>query len=281
MAASEPSQFELEQPERPSLRGESLGDGTPIFLCHGLTATRSYVVHGSKLLTRRGFQMISYDARGHGDSSAAPEGQGYDYEELAEDLARLIESQADGGPVFAAGHSMGAHTAAACALARPELFSGLVLICPAYGGELPDQAAMETWDRRADALAEGGPEAFAESAVEPGSSDPDLLRRLALQRIKLHRDPDAVAEALRQVPRSRPFGDLNDLNRIDLPTLVVASRDEIDLGHPYEIARSWSEAIPGATLISEEPGASPLAWQGGRLSREIAVFAEQAGLLGS
>lgn len=281
MAVAEPSPFELNQPGRPALRGESLGEGTPIFLCHGLTATRSYVVHGSKLLTRRGFRMISYDARGHGESSAAPDGQGYDYQELAQDLARLIESQAGGGPVMAAGHSMGAHTAASCALTRPDLFSGLILICPAYGGELPDLAELAIWDSRADALIEGGPEAFADSAVDQGSSDPELLRRLALQRIKLHRDPEAIAEALRQVPRSRPFVGLDDLGRIDLPTLVVASRDEIDLGHPYEIARDWSEAIPGATLISEDPGASPLAWQGGRLSREIAVFAEQAGLLGS
>jgi hypothetical protein len=33
--------------------------------------------------------------------------------------------------------------------------------------------------------------------------------------------------------------------------------------------------MPRASLISEEPGASPLAWQGGRLSREIAAFCER------
>jgi hypothetical protein len=34
-------------------------------------------------------------------------------------------------------------------------------------------------------------------------------------------------------------------------------------------------ALPRARLISEEEGQSPLAWQGGRLSREIAAFCEE------
>jgi hypothetical protein len=35
------------------------------------------------------------------------------------------------------------------------------------------------------------------------------------------------------------------------------------------------EAIPGAELRSEEPGQSPLAWQGGQLSKVIAELAER------
>ena len=51
---------------------------------------------------------------------------------------------------------------------------------------------------------------------------------------------------------------------------VVASRDEADPGHPFATAERYAEAIPGARLESEEPGKSPLAWQGGQLSRVIA-----------
>jgi hypothetical protein len=50
----------------------------------------------------------------------------------------------------------------------------------------------------------------------------------------------------------------------------VPSRDEADPGHPYAIGERYAEAIPGARLVSEEPGRSPLAWQGGQLSRVIA-----------
>lgn len=263
----------------PVLRGEEMGEGKPLVLCHGLTAVRSYVVHGSKLLARRGFRMLSYDARGHGESDPAPDGAGYSYPELSGDLAAVIERMSPDEPVIVAGHSMGAHTAAQLGLERPGLVSGLVLICPAYDGTAPQGPELDGWDRLAAALEEG-PEEFAREAVIEGAANPELLERLALQRIKLQRHPDAVAEALRQVPRSRPFGGVDELAALKVPALVVASLDEIDLGHPYAVAESWAGAIAGARLISEEPGASPLAWQGGRLSREIAAFAEQAGLLG-
>ena len=60
-----------------------------------------------------------------------------------------------------------------------------------------------------------------------------------------------------------------------MPALVVASHDDADPGHPYAVAAEWAERLPNATLISEERGESPLAWQGGRLSREIASFCER------
>lgn len=278
-AKLEPRPFEVAQPLGPRLSGEELGEGRALVFCHGLTAVRSYVVHGSKLLARRGFRLLSYDARGHGQSDPAPSGGGYSYEELSADLAAVIEAQAPGERVLVAGHSMGAHTAARLGLSRPDLVSGLVLICPAYAGKPPDQDELDRWDRRATALEDEGPEAFAHEAVEEGSANPELLERLALDRIRLHRHPEVVAEALRTVPRSRPFERIDDLAALDLPVLVVASLDAVDLGHPYAVAEAWAAAIPGARLISEAPGESPLAWQGGKLSREIATFAEDTGLL--
>ena len=88
----------------------------------------------------------------------------------------------------------------------------------------------------------------------------------------LHRRPEALVAALREVPRSRPFGTLAELEALEIPALVVASGDEADPGHPYAAAEAYAESLPEARLIGEEPGQSPLAWQGGRLSREIAAF---------
>jgi hypothetical protein len=56
---------------------------------------------------------------------------------------------------------------------------------------------------------------------------------------------------------------------------VVAIPDDADPGHPYPVAEAWAEAIPGARLVSEKPGKAPLAWQGGKLAREIAGFCEE------
>ena len=89
-----------------------------------------------------------------------------------------------------------------------------------------------------------------------------------------------MADALHAVPRSRPFEAWDELEAIEVPTVVVASRDEADPGHPYAIGERYAEAIPDAELRSEEPGSSPLAWQGGQLSKVISELAERAGAAG-
>lgn len=275
MASLAPEEFRVEDDGR-SLAGETQGEGPSLVLCHGLSATRRYVVHGSRHLPRRGYRLVTYDARGHGESDPANE---YGYEGLAADLDLVIGATgATGGPgAILGGHSMGCHTVARRALADPEGIRALILIGPVFTGEADDDAR---WDRRAEALEQGGPEAFAEVVAE-GSPSEEAYRtsfRLARDRARLHRHPEAVAAALRQVPRSKPFEDIDRLGEIPVPTLVVASHDEFDPGHPYDAAVAWAQRIPGAEFVSEEPGESPLAWQGGMLSREIESFLERAGL---
>jgi pimeloyl-ACP methyl ester carboxylesterase len=76
------------------------------------------------------------------------------------------------------------------------------------------------------------------------------------------------------VPRSRPYA-LDALQSLDLPVLVVGSRDEADPGHPLAVAEEYVRRLPRAELLVEEEGKSPLAWQGGQLSHAIADFAER------
>ena len=61
-----------------------------------------------------------------------------------------------------------------------------------------------------------------------------------------------------------------------MPTVVVADRDEADPGHPLAVGEAYAATIPGARLVVEEPGESPIAWSGGKLSQVIADVAEQA-----
>ena len=260
------------------LAGEAVGEGPPVVLLHGLTATRRYVLHGSVALARRGRRLVSYDARGHGDSDPAPAGAAYSYGELADDLRAVLDAIGGGEPPVLAGHSMGAHTAAALALAGQAELSALVLICPASLGAPPPEEALAGWDRLADGLERGGVEGFVrayEEDLDAGEKWRKTLLRISRDRLGRHRHPAAVAEALRQVPRSIPFEGLAELEFLQLPTLVVGSRDEADPGHPYAVAEAWAERIPGAAFLSEEAGSSPLAWQGGQLSRAIADFLER------
>jgi 3-oxoadipate enol-lactonase len=241
---------------------------------HAITASRRYVVHGSKVLPRKGFSLVSYDARGHGESAPAPEGSGYGYDELVADAAAVIEAEAGEGRPVVAGSSMGAHTAVALALRHPELISGLIVIGPAYNGLPASEESLREWEELADGLESDGVEGFLR-AYEAQGLDPewrDTLLRTTRERLETHRHPEAVAEAMRETPRDEPFDGMEELEFLDVPALVVASNDEADAGHPYAVAEAYAARLPRARLVTEKPGRSPLAWQGGRLSREIAVF---------
>jgi pimeloyl-ACP methyl ester carboxylesterase len=259
---------------RVTVRGEVAGEGSAIVLCHGITATRQSVVHGSRRLERAGYSVIAYDARGHGESDPAPPGGGYGYPELRGDLSEVIESQAGGGRVVLVGHSMGAHTVLGFALRDPDRVAGLVVIGPTYQGKV-EAESLRYWDGLSAALEDGGIDGFVGyidrfQGIDPRWRDPVL--RFTRERMERHRHLDALVAALRELPRSSPFETMAELETLAAPALIVASHDDADPGHPYAVAAEYAERIPAARLVSEPEGQSPLAWQGGRLSREIEAF---------
>jgi pimeloyl-ACP methyl ester carboxylesterase len=273
------------------------GDGQAIVLLHGLTATRRYVVMGSRLLERAGMDVIAYDARGHGRSTPAPDRGAYGYDRLADDLLAVLDAL-DVNRAILAGASMGAHTIVRFALAHPERVTALGLITPSFlpdaprppadgqtpvastaaagsgdGESFPRDWGEEPagWDALARGLREGGVNGFL--AAYDFTSVPERWRAtvatVVRQRLSAHDHPEAVADALEVVPGSRPFERVEQLARITAPTLVVASRDEADPGHPLAVGERYARTIPGAELAVEAPGGSPLAWQGGQLSKAL------------
>jgi len=251
------------------------GEGRPVVLLHGLTATRRYVVMGSRGLERSGHRVLAYDARGHGASDPAPNPAAYTYADLAADLRGLLDERGIGRATLA-GASMGAHTLLRFALDHPDRVAGIVVITPAY--EPDGERDLERWDRLSDGLRRGGVEGFVAAYGEPPV--PPQWRETVLtilrQRLGRHEHPDAVADALRVVPRSRPFERLDELGALDVPATVVADRDEADPEHPFAVGEAYAAAIPGARLLVEDPGESPLAWSGSRLSKIIAAVAAEA-----
>jgi pimeloyl-ACP methyl ester carboxylesterase len=251
------------------------GSGPAVVLLHGLTATHRYVVMGSKALPRAGFRVVSYDARGHG---ASPPGPSYGYSALASDLGGVLDELRIERAVLA-GASMGAHTLLRYALAFPSRVAGLVVVTPAFvPGVVEDPARAERWHALAAGLRSGGVEGFLAAYGEPDvpAGMRDTVLQVLRQRLARHEHPEAVADALDETPFSAPFDSLDELGSITAPTVVVASRDEFDPEHPYAVGETYAEAIPGARLVSEEPGRSPLAWQGGQLSKVIAEVASSA-----
>jgi pimeloyl-ACP methyl ester carboxylesterase len=263
---------------RPGRRRQP-GCASPVVLLHGLTATRRYVAMGSTLLQRTGHRVIAYDARGHGRSTPAPD-RAYDYELLARDLLAVLDA-AGVRRATLAGVSMGAHTAVRFALQHPQRVAGLALVTPAYKpSSFGSHADLARWDALALGLREGGVEGFVRAndltALPPAWHE--TVETALRQRIAAHEHPDAVADALESVPRSRPFEDIGELATIGVPTTIVASRDEADPTHPLAVGERYAQTIPGAQLIVEDAGPpprSPIAWQGGQLSKIIAEVAAE------
>jgi pimeloyl-ACP methyl ester carboxylesterase len=270
----------------PGSGGEAnpVGAANPVVLLHGLTATRRYVVMGSRALQRAGYPVLAYDARGHGQSTPAPE-RAYGYEHLAEDLLAVLDAAGVERAVLA-GASMGAHTAVRFALDHPERVAALALITPAFDPAVSarDERELAHWDALARGLREGGVEGFV--GAYDLAAVPDAWRAtvetVLRQRLGAHEHPQAVANALEVVPRSRPFEQLAELETIAARTLVVASRDEADPEHPLAVGELYAETIPGARLVVEDAGVdghpmpSPIAWQGGQLSKLLIELAGAA-----
>jgi pimeloyl-ACP methyl ester carboxylesterase len=258
------------------LDGEIAGQGPPVVLLHGLSATRRNVVQGSRALLRRGYRLIAYDARGHGASSPAPS---YGYPDLIEDLEAVL-AELGIERMALVGSSMGAATAMAFALRHPERAVALVQITPAYNGRARTGNVDDgAWDAMAAGLEKGGVEAFVEVAQPAGAREGwvEIAREAVRQRMERHEHPLEVAQALRQTPRSSAWDGLEALRRVQAPVLIVASRDEMDHLHPLAIAQEYARVLPHAELVVEDEGKSPLAWRGARLSNVIADFFERVG----
>ena len=174
---------------------------------------------------------------------------------------------------------MGAHTILRLALEQPERAAALVVITPAYDPEeFGDPDSLARWDALSAGLRNGGVEGFVEAYGDPEVPEQwkETVFRVIRQRLAAHEHPEALADALKATPRSRPFPTIESLAAIQVPTVVVADRDEADPGHPLAIGERYAETIPGAELVVEEEGKSPIAWQGSQLSKIIAGAAERA-----
>ena len=98
-----------------SLAGDSWGDrGDPlVVLLHGGGQTRHAWRGAGEELARTGYYAVAFDARGHGDSDWAPDGN-YERDASVADLVAVVEAL-DAGPPALVGASMGGNSALAAA----------------------------------------------------------------------------------------------------------------------------------------------------------------------
>lgn len=115
------------------------GDKPTILLAHGLTHSgQTWQPFASDL--ESDYNLIMYDAYGHGQSSRVDPDKRFN---LTEDLHDLIEALDLEKPAVI-GHSMGALTAAKFAVAYPDMLSALVLEDPPWSDKALSQDQLKT-----------------------------------------------------------------------------------------------------------------------------------------
>lgn len=99
-----------------------------VLLLHGGGQNRHAWVTTARRLHARGYTVVAYDARGHGDSAWDPNGR-YDLAGLASDLLAVREHASTDRPLAVVGASLGGMTILGThLLAPPDLWAAVVLV---------------------------------------------------------------------------------------------------------------------------------------------------------
>ena len=148
---------------------------------------------------------------------------------------------------------------------------------PAYDPE--DERNFDRWDSLAKGLREGGVEGFVKAYGTPNVPEKwhETIDRVLHQRLSAHEHPEALADALEAVPRSRPFEALGRPATPSMrrrPSSPAATRSTPSTRTRSASATPTRSRTPN--LVSEKEGESPLAWQGAQVSKVISAAAEAA-----
>jgi 3-oxoadipate enol-lactonase len=188
------------------------------------------------------FQVLRYDARGHG-ASAVPAGD-YTLDQLGQDVLALADKLKL--PKFSfCGISMGGAVGQWLAINAPQRLTKLVLANTA-----PKFGTAETWDARRKAVLEGGMGAIVEAIMQRFFSveNQQSVWAQSTRAIVLGTDPigyAACCTALRDADMR------SDLGKISAPTLVIGS--DKDPSTPWEGNGSvLARDIPGAKAVRLE-----------------------------
>ena len=191
----------------------------------------------------KGYRVLRYDKRGHGETEATP--GPYTFELLADDVFALLDSLKIPQTHFV-GLSMGGMTGMTMALKKPGVLRSLVLCDTASQDPLGDP---KLWQQRIDAVHAGG-------SMEP-MVEATVARFLTADTIK---SKPTVADAVRQMVRATNIVGyigccqalsklaLTDrISAITLPTMVVVGAE--DPATNVGMAKGIHERIAGSELV--------------------------------
>jgi len=217
------------------------GKGPPIFLIHGIGATRDiwrFIL--PKLINK--FTVISYDLRGHGSSSSSK--NDFVLEDLVEDL-EFIRRSIGIESAFFAGHSLGGMIVPAYALKYPDHVKAIGLLSTAAGRTKEDKDKILSVIKL---MEDKGISKIIPTLVKRWFTD-DFIKK----------SPEIVKERLKQVINTEPDVFLNVfrlyahtemkswLHKIKLPSLVLTG--EYDKGCSPRLNQFVANQLSNSKLI--------------------------------
>jgi 3-oxoadipate enol-lactonase len=224
---------------------ERSGSGPPLLAIMGMSGTALHWGEPFLEELRRDFEVIAYDHRGVGASTALD--GSVTIAEMAEDAAGLLAAlEIDSANVL--GISMGGMVAQELALAHPECVRTLTLGCTYCGGEGATQTSPEVLQRLGDAMMSGDRQRAIRTGFEINVSanvaaDAETYARfLAIA----ERRAVAVPVILAQAQACMAHDTQARLAQIEAPTLIIHGTEDELL--PVANARMMAAAMPGAQL---------------------------------
>jgi pimeloyl-ACP methyl ester carboxylesterase len=210
---------------------ETRGDGPPVLLSHGYSATAEMWRRQVEALSDR-YQVIVWDMRGHGLSASPDEPAAYSEEATVADMVAILDDCGIERAVVG-GLSLGGYMSLAFYRAHPERVSALMLFDTGPGFKKDD--ARDNWNRMADRTAAG----FDEKGL-------DALGGGAEVRLSTHRSAAGLARAARGMLAQRDARVIESLVSVKVPTLVLVGEDDraFHAGTDYMAAK-----IPGAVKV--------------------------------
>ncbi|ROP74614.1 alpha/beta fold hydrolase [Curtobacterium sp. PhB115] len=241
------------------------GDGPVVLDAHGLTGSRrsgrDLGVADFSPVARAGLRLVSYDARGHGETRGTRDPADYGWDALGDDMLALADVLSPAAPVAAIGASMGTGSLLHAVTSQPARFDRLVLT-----------SSPTAWETRA---AQGDGYRQLADIVERG--DPAVVRQWFAQAAPpvvfaglegFPPPPDVSFDLLPTVLRGAADTDLpprDAIARITQPTLILGWPG--DGAHPISTAEELALVIPGAELHVSETLDDIRSW-----GRRIAAF---------
>jgi 3-oxoadipate enol-lactonase len=254
-----------------SLRYELSGSGpTTLVLIHEMGGTLDSWDQGLGALNN-GRRVLRYDTRGAGLSEKI---RGVvTWNDMADDLAGLLDALGIAGKVAVAGIAVGAAIGVHFAVRNPGRVAALVLHGPAPG--VSAERRQQTMERAA-AVEAGGMRGVVETSL--ANSYPPVVRHNAsvFQEFRarwLANDPQSFAAINRMLAAE----DISpELTRIACPTLVTAGRHD-GLRTPAVI-EPMAKQIPGAEFLELNTGHFASIQTPGTMSQAIHYFLHAQGL---